>query len=44
MSGSRTRVMARVLGLGAGVVGVGAVAAAYLLDDDQHTKVVLLAN
>ncbi|XP_047469903.1 glycerol-3-phosphate dehydrogenase, mitochondrial-like isoform X2 [Penaeus chinensis] len=38
MSGSRTRVMARVLGLGAGVVGVGAVAAAYLLDDDQHTK------
>ncbi|KAK8388641.1 hypothetical protein O3P69_020552 [Scylla paramamosain] len=38
MAGTRTRTMARIVGLGAGIVGVGALAASYIYDDDQHTK------
>ncbi|XP_045135586.1 glycerol-3-phosphate dehydrogenase, mitochondrial-like isoform X1 [Portunus trituberculatus] len=38
MAGSRTRTMARIVGLGAGIVGVGALTASYIYDDDQHTK------
>ncbi|KAG0711285.1 Glycerol-3-phosphate dehydrogenase, mitochondrial [Chionoecetes opilio] len=35
---SRTRSVARLVGVGAGLVGVGALAASYFYDDDQHTK------
>ncbi|XP_050700890.1 glycerol-3-phosphate dehydrogenase, mitochondrial-like isoform X4 [Eriocheir sinensis] len=38
MAGSRTRTVARVVGLGAGIAGLGALAASYIYDDDQHTK------
>ncbi|KAK7068722.1 glycerol-3-phosphate dehydrogenase [Halocaridina rubra] len=38
MAGSRTRSLARILGLGIGVTGVGVIAASYLMEDDQHTK------
>lgn len=33
------RSMARRVGLGVGIAGVGVLAAYYVFDDDQHTKV-----
>lgn len=38
MAASRTRTMARIIGLGVGIAGAGVLAAYYIFDDDQHTK------
>lgn len=38
MAGSRTKSLARILGIGVGAVGVGVLTASYFMEDDQHTK------
>ncbi|XP_064079124.1 glycerol-3-phosphate dehydrogenase, mitochondrial-like isoform X3 [Macrobrachium nipponense] len=38
MAGSRTKSLARIVGIGVGAVGVGVLTASYFMEDDQHTK------
>ncbi|XP_068201616.1 glycerol-3-phosphate dehydrogenase, mitochondrial-like [Palaemon carinicauda] len=38
MAGSRTKSLARIMGIGVGMAGVGVLTAYYFMDDDQHTK------